>query len=210
MNSLIKIIIIIFLTLCLIVFATLFFLKDDDVTIEYDSFPVGSPNIQREQGGIIPTTAGFDPKYVQPFNTLLSEQPSYIFSSVLASSYMDVYGIFPCRIGEEETNVLMMNAKSGLDMNGNVDRKTMETFKAWEPYVFSDIGHFIFPSRTVPDSPGLVAFRNVGSDGYKSGQVTFSGGVEGYIYTGWRLNFSFYASSLECLENAMDLVYTYD
>jgi len=189
MKSLTKLTIVIFLIVFCGVGVTLFLQKSSNNTGQYPEFPVGSENVPQEKGGVVPTTVGFDPKNVQPFDTLLNARPGYIFSSVLESTYTDVYGIFPCRIGEEETNVLMLTAKSTIDINGEVDTKTRETFKAWEPHSFADIGHFIFPKRTVPDSPRLVAFRDVGGDGYKSGQVTFSDGVGGYIYTGWRLNF---------------------
>tara|TARA_B100000745_G_scaffold71276_1_gene42730 strand:- start:231 stop:788 length:558 start_codon:yes stop_codon:yes gene_type:complete len=177
---------------------------------EPTTLPIGSPNIPHESGGVVPTTVGFDPQTVRPFNTLLTKSPDSAFSAMLEDVYMNVYGIFPCRLGIDETNVVMFTARSTESPQGASYDPAKRAITAWEPNVFKDIGQFIFPNQILPSTPGLVSFQTVESVDYRRGSVNFVDGARGYIYTGWRLNFVFYASSLECLEEAMELVYEYD
>lgn len=173
------------------------------------SFPVGEQNAPDTGTGIIPSDVGFNSTQVRPFDTLLTTEPAPTFISVLDSIYLDVYGVFPCNLDAEKTNVIMFTAKAIENSSGNPYRDAESAIATWEPRVLIDIGKLIFPMQTLPNAPGLASFINVPDTEYKRASVYLQN-QESSIYTGWRLNYVFYASSQACLEGAMDLVYAYD
>ncbi len=181
-------------------------IENDHDHHEYTDLPVGDSNVPRGSVGVIPTTVGVDPEDTQPFTSLLTREPDQQFSSALATVYDDVYGIFPCNVGAEKTNVVMFTAKTSPTPEGPTYEHAKQQIELWEPHLLPDIGYMIFPERSLPETPGLLSFVQVGDSPYRRASAIFNSG-EAYVYTGWRLNYVFYASSLECLVGAMDLVY---
>jgi len=49
-----------------------------------------------------------------------------------------------------------------------------ETIAAWEPRLLPDIGHMIFPNRTLPAAPGLLFFHTVGDSPHRRAKVAFN------------------------------------
>lgn len=205
MSTFTKIFLILFI-LVIGTFAVQLFSVPSQERLSPTQLPIGDTSLPRSAAGVVPTTVGVSPADTRPFTTLLPEPPDAHFSAMLGSVYDDVYAIFPCTLDDEQVNVVMFTARTAPTPSGPTYDAAEAAVVSWEPYLLSDIGHMIYPDRSVPVSPGLLSFAQVGNTSFKKARATFVSS-QADIYTGWRLNYVFYASSPECLAAAMDLVY---
>ncbi len=156
---------------------------------------------------VIPSEVGFDVSSVKPTaEVFITNRPQ--FKELLNTMYTDVYGVFPCTISSEDSQVVMFTAIPQGDSDAQYDA-AIKAVRAWEPYIFMDIGAMIFGKERLPAVLGEIAFSPYGNTLYRRAQVSLSDGT-GYIFTGWRLNFVFFADSESCLEEVMDTVYHFD
>lgn len=167
--------------------------------------PVGAPNVVHEQGGLVPSTVGYRLEEVQPLETLMGVNPRPVFQQVLDTVYNNVYQVMPCSVNKSTTNVVMFTKTPDQDARIPGTQNADAALAAWEPYVYADIGAFIYPEHAVPPSPPLLKFEYVPTLDAK--RATIPTMDNQYIYIGERLNFVFYAADYACLEAGMDLVY---
>ena len=172
--------------------------------------PIGSPNVPRSDGSVVPTDVGFKTDGVAPLPTILSKQPSYQFQEAMRNVHNDVYALFPCSTTEKETNVLMLLKKSQMDGELYTTRAAVEALTAWEPYVFSDVGALIFPNELMPSSVPLVSFNTIGDGVMRRTPVSFADERGGFIYMSEYYEYMFYGASLQCVEAAQNFVYNPD
>lgn len=162
--------------------------------------PQGSSTNQR----IVPSEVGFDITLVKPINEVFTSNRSQ-FQEVLNNLYTDVYGIYPCKISSKNSQVVKFTA---LPQGGDYITQYQAAHDAvltWEPYIFMDIGSFIFSPERMPTQTNQISFSPVVGTSYRQAKVELADGP-GNIFYGWQLNGVYFAESKACLEEVMEYI----
>lgn len=149
------------------------------------------------------------------FDELLPIPPRPVFKSVLDSMHLDVYGVLPCAIKPAE-RVIMLTAKYSEDKPLNTFESAVNAVTSWEQYIGADLGPLLFPNAKAfvagtSSSFVKVAIANpaVVSEYEKMATIKVDG-APATLYYAWSLNYVFFATSQQCLEDAMISVYPGD
>ena len=159
--------------------------------------------VQKEDR-VIPADVGFRPEETILFSDIVSRDTSSAFSEVLRHVHDNVYLLYTCSTDPED-KVLMLTAKYASD--GSF-AQVKEVVREWESYILQDVGNLLFPSLKSSQFRKIF-FADVPGTQYRRATTEISG-VQKTLYVGWRLNYVFFASSQECLDETMNEVYPDD
>ncbi len=141
---------------------------------------------------------------------LIDTTPDASFQAVLDLLYLDIYETYQCPdIGKDE-QTLLVTAKYTPNSDGlNTLDEAKRAVAAWEPRMFLDVGHLLFPAITSSERAVPLTFAPVPGTSMRSAKTTING-VKVTVAYSWLLNYIVIGTSLDCLEMTMKDVYEHD